>query len=209
MARLTVSDYGDEERQPAAGTREPSPADAAESFALAGVPDEFQRLWTPHRMVYIEHGQQPSEDDCPFCLAPKMDDEKALIVARGEHAYVVLNLFPYNSGHLLVCPYRHIATYDLATPEEVAEIGDLTQTAMRVVRQVSHNDGYNIGMNQGVVAGAGIAAHLHQHIVPRWSQDANFLPIIAKTKALPQLLGAVRQSIADAWPPASGTPDSK
>ena len=129
-----------------------------------------------------------------------MDDEQALIVARGTHAYVLLNLFPYNSGHLLVCPYRHIPTYDRATPEEVAEIGALTQTAMTVVRSVSRNDGFNIGMNQGVVAGAGIAGHLHQHIVPRWAQDANFLPIIAKTKALPQLLGDVRAAIAEAWP---------
>ncbi|MET0887104.1 MAG: HIT domain-containing protein, partial [Mycetocola sp.] len=122
------------------------------------------------------------------------------IVARGKHAYVLLNLFPYNSGHLLVCPYRHIPTYDQASAEEVAEIGALTQTAMTVVRSVSKNDGFNIGMNQGIVAGAGIAGHLHQHIVPRWAQDANFLPIIAKTKALPQLLGDVRAAIADAWP---------
>lgn len=170
------------------------------SWELAGVPDAFQRLWTPHRMVYIQHGQQPSEDACPFCVAPGMSDEKALIVARGEHAYVLLNLFPYNSGHLLVCPYRHVATYDEATPEEVAEIGSLTQTAMRVIKQVSRNDGYNIGMNQGRVAGAGIADHLHQHIVPRWALDSNFFPIIAKTKALPQLLGDVRKAIADAWP---------
>jgi ATP adenylyltransferase len=121
-------------------------------------------------------------------------------VHRGEHAFVLLNLFPYNSGHLLVCPYRHVAMYDDATTEEVAEIGALTQTAMRVVRSVSKNDGFNLGMNQGAVAGAGIAAHLHQHIVPRWATDANFFPIIAQTKALPQLLGDVRQSIADAWP---------
>ncbi|MET1053318.1 MAG: HIT domain-containing protein [Mycetocola sp.] len=176
-------------------------ADTVESAAhLAGVPDEFQRLWTPHRLVYIQNGQQPHIDECPFCHAPEMSDEDALIVARGEHAYVLLNLFPYNSGHLLVCPYRHISTYDLATPEEVAEIGSLTQTAMTVIREVSKNDGFNIGMNQGVVAGAGIAGHLHQHIVPRWAQDANFLPIIAKTKALPQLLGDVRTAIAEAWP---------
>ncbi|MBC9926719.1 MULTISPECIES: HIT domain-containing protein [unclassified Leucobacter] len=172
----------------------------AASAHLAGVPDEFQRLWTPHRMVYITDGQQPDRDDCPFCVAPSMSDEESLIVARGEHAFVLLNLFPYNSGHLLVCPYRHFSTYDLATAEEVAEIGALTQIAMRVVKQVSRNDGYNLGMNQGEVAGAGIAAHLHQHIVPRWKSDANFLPIIAKTKALPQLLGDVRASIAAAWP---------
>jgi len=167
---------------------------------LVGVPDEFQRLWTPHRMVYIQQGQQPGKDECPFCIAPQMSDEDALIVSRGKHAYVLLNLFPYNSGHLLVCPYRHVAMYDQATPEEVAEIASLTQTAMRVVSAVARNDGYNIGMNQGMVAGAGIAGHLHQHIVPRWAQDSNFFPIIARTKALPQLLGEVWASLASAWP---------
>ncbi|WP_085367775.1 HIT domain-containing protein [Leifsonia sp. NCR5] len=213
MARLSLDDYAD--ASGADGTPAASGADAAAASGgaggagdvriddpgyLVGVPDEFQRLWTPHRMVYIQNGQQPGADDCPFCVAPSMSDEDALIVARGTHAYALLNLFPYNSGHLLVCPYRHIATYDEATPEEVAEIGSITQTAMRVIRQVSKNDGFNIGMNQGAIAGAGIAAHLHQHIVPRWAQDANFLPIIAKTKALPQLLGDVRAAIADAWP---------
>lgn len=167
---------------------------------LAGVPDEFQRLWTPHRMAYIQAGPQPLVDECPFCAAPDMSDEQALIVHRGKTAFVLLNLFPYNSGHVLVCPYRHIGLYDEATPEEVAEIGELTQTAMRVLRAVSNCDGFNIGMNQGQVAGAGVAAHLHQHVVPRWATDANFFPIIAKTKALPQLLGDVRQAVADAWP---------
>ncbi|HEV7567381.1 MAG TPA: HIT domain-containing protein [Microbacteriaceae bacterium] len=201
MARLTIDDYAGHEGEDR--PRRPEGEQSVridDSSHLAGVPDEFQRLWTPHRMVYIQRGQQPSKDECPFCMAPSMSDEDALIVARGTHAYVLLNLFPYNSGHVLVCPYRHVATYDEATPEEVAEIGSLTQTAMRVLTAVARNDGYNIGMNQGMIAGAGIADHLHQHIVPRWSQDANFLPIIAKTKALPQLLGEVRESIARAWP---------
>lgn len=193
MARLTLNDYEGSDGDDNA---------VEDSARLAGVPDEFQRLWTPHRMVYIQQGQQPDEDDCPFCWAPGVDDEESLIVARGTHAFALLNLFPYNSGHLLVCPYRHIATYDLATEEETAEIAELTQVAMRVLRGVSRNDGFNIGMNQGMVAGAGIADHLHQHIVPRWSQDANFMPIIAKTKPLPVLLGDIRQRIADAWPTA-------
>lgn len=168
---------------------------------LVGVPDEFQRLWTPHRMVYIQQGQQrPHGDDCPFCVAPTLSDEEALIVHRGKNAFALLNLFPYNSGHLLVCPYRHVALYDDATSDEVAEIASITQTAMRVIRAVARNDGFNIGINQGEVAGAGIASHLHQHIVPRWGSDANFLPIIAKTKALPQLLGDARAAIAGAWP---------
>lgn len=151
-------------------------------------------------MVYIEAGPQPHRDECPFCVAPSLPDEKALIVARGAHAFVLLNLFPYNSGHLLVCPYRHLASYDDASPDEVAEIASLTQIAMRVLRQTSRCDGFNIGMNQGAIAGAGIAAHLHQHIVPRWAQDSNFFPIIAGTKAVPRLLGDVRAEIADAWP---------
>jgi len=179
---------------------------AAESSAgFAAVPDSFQRLWTPHRLVYIENGQQPDDDACPFCRAPELDDEQALIVARGEHAYVLLNLYPYNSGHLLVCPYRHIATYDEASPEEVAEIGELTQTAMRVLTATSGCHGFNIGMNQGRIAGAGIAAHLHQHIVPRWALDSNFFPIVAQTKAVPRLLGEVREEIARAWP--AGSPE--
>jgi ATP adenylyltransferase len=192
MARLSLDDYN--------GEPEGSDHSLSDAAHLAGVPDEFQRLWTPHRMVYIQNGQQPEEHECPFCWAPSVSDEESLIVARGVHAFVLLNLFPYNSGHLLVCPYRHIPTYDMASADEVAEIGALTQTAMGVLRLTSHNDGFNIGMNQGQVAGAGIAGHLHQHIVPRWAQDANFMPIIAKTKALPRLLGEVRTQIADAWP---------
>ncbi len=168
--------------------------------AAVGTPDGMQRLWVPHRMVYVQDHHQPDRSDCPFCAAPARSDEDALIVARGKTAYVLLNLFPYNTGHMLVCPYRHISQYDEATAEEVAEIGALTQTAMRVAREVLGCDGFNIGMNQGEIAGAGIAAHLHQHIVPRWASDANFFPIIAKTKALPQLLGDVRASIAAAWP---------
>jgi ATP adenylyltransferase len=170
-----------------------------DAATLPGVPDEFQRLWTPHRMAYIQAGPEPLRHACPFCEAPHKSDEDGLIVHRGATSYVLLNLFPYNSGHLLVCPYRHIAQYDEATAEEVAEIGALTQQGMRTLRRVSRCDGFNIGMNQGAVAGAGVDGHLHQHIVPRWAADANFFPIIAKTKALPQLLGEVRAAVAGAW----------
>lgn len=174
--------------------------DAEPSSAFAGTPDGFGRLWTPHRIAYIERGGGGPGDGCVFCTAPSLPDEEALIVHRGERVYALLNLFPYNSGHLLVVPYRHIATYDEADAAEVAEIGAITQTAMRVIRATSHADGFNLGMNQGAIAGAGIAAHLHQHVVPRWGSDANFFPIIARTKALPRLLGEVRQEIAEAWP---------
>ena len=179
------------------GTRFEDVEDAA---AFAAVPDAFQRLWTPYRIAYVQSdAQQKLEAGCPFCVAPSLSDEEALIVHRGEHAYVLLNLYPYNSGHLLVCPYRHVAGYNEATLDEVTEIASLTQSAMRVLTATSGAHGYNIGMNQGRIAGAGVAEHLHQHIVPRWGSDANFFPIIAKTKALPQLLGDVRRAVAGAW----------
>ncbi|MEE2523410.1 HIT domain-containing protein [Pseudarthrobacter sp. J75] len=173
-----------------------------DDFELAGVPDAFQRLWTPHRMAYIKGGQSQfqNKDDCPFCVGPTRSDEEALIVHRGSTCYVVLNLFPYNPGHLLVCPYRHVPDYTDLTAEETMEFAMLTQTAMRVLRKVSNPGGFNLGMNQGVVGGAGIAAHLHQHVVPRWGGDGNFFPIIAQTKAITQTLDEVRLQVAQAWP---------
>ena len=165
---------------------------------FAGDPDGLERLWTPHRMVYLDKADGRTR--CPFCVSPERTEDEALIVHRGTLAFVILNLYPYNSGHLMVCPYRHIATYDEATPEEVAEIGSLTQTAMRVLTAATGCAGFNIGMNQGEVAGAGIQEHLHQHIVPRWSNDSNFFPIIAKTKAMPVLLGEMRERLAQHWP---------
>ena len=183
-------------------------SDAREEFAQlepasehGGTPDAFQRLWTPHRMAYIQAGADANRGSgCPFCAAPEKTDTEGLIVHRGEHCYVLLNLFPYNAGHMLVCPYRHVGLYDEATVEEIDEMSRLTQTAMRVLRDTSGCQGFNIGMNQGEVAGAGVEEHLHQHVVPRWGSDANFFPIIARTKAIPQLLGDVREALAGAWP---------
>lgn len=170
------------------------------SSSFVGEPDGYERLWNPHRLAYVQDSSQPGKDDCPFCLTPNKTDEDGLIVWRGEHAYVLLNLFPYNNGHLLVCPYRHVDLYDKASKEETLEIAELTQKAMRVIRTAMNPAGFNLGMNQGVAAGAGVAAHLHQHIVPRWEHDANFFPIVAKTKSLPLLLGEVRERLANAWP---------
>ncbi|WP_461022232.1 HIT family protein [Thalassiella azotivora] len=155
-------------------------------------------------MVYLEGEDKPADTDagpqCPFCRVRQVDDETGLVVHRGQTAFVVLNLYPYNPGHLMVCPYRHVADYTDLTDDEVAEVAAHTRTAMRVVRQVSAPHGFNLGMNQGAVAGAGIAGHLHQHVVPRWGGDANFLPIIGRTKALPVLLGETRERLAAAWP---------
>ncbi|MEO7069916.1 MAG: HIT domain-containing protein [Nostocoides sp.] len=169
---------------------------------LAGVRDGFERLWTPHRLVYVT-GERPSQEaghGCPFCAAPARTDEEGLVVHRGEHCYVVVNLFPYNPGHVLICPYRHVSLYVDLTDEETAEFTALTKAAMGAIDTESAPMGYNIGMNQGEVAGAGVAAHLHQHVVPRWGGDANFLPIVAQTKALPMLLEDVRARLAKAWP---------
>ena len=173
-----------------------------------GEPDGFERLWTPHRMAYIGGQDKPAGEGagagCPFCRVPGLRDEEGLVVARGVAAYVVLNLYPYNPGHLMVVPLRHVAGYPDLTVEETAEVATLTQTAMRVLAEVSAPHGFNLGMNQGTVAGAGIAAHLHQHVVPRWGGDANFLPIVARTKALPELLGDTRARLAAAWPAPAG-----
>jgi ATP adenylyltransferase len=169
----------------------------------AGVPDALQRLWTPHRMAYIQGENKPADDlpaGCPFCAIVHLPDEQALILARGQLVYAVLNLYPYNAGHLMVVPYRHVADYTDLNAAETVELGEFTQTAMRVVRSVSAPHGFNIGMNQGAVAGAGIAAHLHQHVVPRWGGDANFMPVIGQTRTIPQLLGETWGLLSKAWP---------
>jgi ATP adenylyltransferase len=174
-----------------------------DAASLPGDPDGFERLWTPHRMVYIGGEGKPTDDTagtCPFCRAPERSDAESLVVHRGKLGYVVLNLYPYNPGHVLVCPYRHVSSYVDLTAEETVEVAELTQAAVRVLTAVSAPHGFNLGLNQGEVAGAGIAAHLHQHVVPRWGGDSNFLPVVGRTKALPQLLDDTRQRLAEAWP---------
>ena len=170
----------------------------------AGVPDAFGRLWTPHRLAYIQGAGKPTgpgaDEGCPFCVAPALTDEEALIVGRGELVYAILNLYPYNSGHMLICPYRHLADYTELTGAETAEFADYTTRAIRALRAASGPHGFNIGMNLGTVAGAGIAAHLHQHVVPRWGGDTNFMPVVGRTRVLPQLLADTRKLLADAWP---------
>ncbi|MGI8646495.1 MAG: HIT family protein [Nocardioides sp.] len=168
----------------------------------AGESDGLDRLWTPHRMAYIRGENKPTDTSsgaCPFCRVPGLDDEEGLVVRRGELAYVVLNLYPYAPGHLMVCPYRHLADYTETTSAEAEEIAALTKRAMATIRGVSAPDGFNLGMNQGVVTGAGISAHLHQHVVPRWAGDQNFMPIIGRTKTLPELLTQTRALLAGAW----------
>jgi ATP adenylyltransferase len=178
-----------------------------------GIPDHLQRLWTPHRMAYVTGGSGedrtaaaqgstgPGGDvaGCPFCRIPTLSDDDGLIVARGQWVYAVLNLFPYNPGHLMVVPLRHMPDYTDLNADELTEFSDFTRHALRTVRTVSAPHGFNLGINAGSAAGAGIAEHLHQHVVPRWGGDSNFMPVVGQTKVLPQLLADTRRLLADAW----------
>ena len=137
-----------------------------------GMPDAWSRLWAPHRLDYLRGENRPLDSNnlsCPFCDIPAMGDEEGLIVHRGIKAYVVMNLYPYNPGHLLICAYRHVADLTDLSDDERHEIFALTAHTMKTIRTVSKPEGFNLGMNQGAISGAGVAAHIHQHIVPRWS----------------------------------------
>ena len=160
-------------------------------------PDGLQRLWTPYRMAYVKG--EASDQGCPFCRigAPDTDDE--LLVALGEHVYAVLIRFPYNPGHLMVIPYRHEADVVALTDEESNELMSMTRHAVKVIRSVSAPDAFNVGLNLGSVAGGSLSGHLHQHVVPRWEGDANFMTVTAGVKTLPQLLAQTRDLLADAW----------
>ena len=175
-----------------------------------GVPDKLERLWAPYRMSYITEEAAPVEETetsantCtssrdPFLNLPKCSDEEGLIVARGELCFVCLNLYPYNPGHSMVIPYRQVADYEELTTAETMELALMTQRLIRVIRAVSHPDAFNIGFNLGNGAGGSVSEHLHQHVVPRWVGDANFITLFADTKVLPQTLQQTRRLLAEEW----------
>ena len=157
-----------------------------------GTPDRFRRLWTPHRLAYIVSATSEAEQGCPFCRIPTLPDDDGLVVARGATVYAVLNLHPYNPGHLMVVPYRHVAGLEDLDDAESAELMTVTRTALRALRTVSAPHAFNVGLNLGAVAGGSLADHLHQHVVPRWGGDANFIAVIGQTKVIPQLLSETR-----------------
>lgn len=170
-----------------------------------GRPDRLQRLWTPHRMSYIV-GDPSSRSDAkssnssqPFTDIPTLSDEDGLVIARGELVYAVLNLYPYNPGHMMVVPYRRVSELESLTVDESAELMSFTQKAIRVIKSVSKPDGFNVGLNLGQSAGGSLAEHLHMHIVPRWSGDANFITVIGDVKVIPQLLRDTRSLLAREW----------
>ena len=149
----------------------------------------MERLWTPWRMAYIKENHR--REGCFLCDLPALDpanDKESLIVARGELAFVILNKYPYNSGHVLVAPYRHIPTYQDIAIEEHAEMALLTGRVMQGLDKVYAPQGYNLGLNQGTIAGAGIPDHVHSHIVPRWGGDTNYMTTVGETKVLPESL---------------------
>lgn len=167
----------------------------------AGTPDGFRRLWAPHRMAYIagESGTGEVDGRCPLCRIPEQDDADTLVLARGTLVYAVLNLHPYNPGHLMVVPYRHVPGLDDLTVDEGTELTVMTQQALRVLREVSAPHGFNVGINLGHISGGSLADHLHQHVVPRWGGDANFITVVGQTKVIPQLLGETRARLAEVW----------
>jgi ATP adenylyltransferase len=159
----------------------------------------MDRLWAPWRMQYVTGSDKTKAGDsatprtgCLFCDKPGEDqDAENFIVERGNTCYVILNAYPYNNGHLMVVPYRHVDHPGLLTPEEQGELMGTAARMTGLLSEISHPDGYNMGMNIGSAGGAGIAAHLHLHVVPRWNGDTNFMPVIADTKVMPQTLPQV------------------
>jgi ATP adenylyltransferase len=191
-------DAGDDTDFPAAGEY------VLEHRDGVATPDRFRRLWTPHRLAYITSASTSAADEgCPFCRIPQLSDDDGLVVARDEAVYAVLNLHPYNPGHLMVVPYRHVAGLEDLDAAETAGLMRVTRTALRALRAVSAPHAFNVGLNLGAVAGGSLADHLHQHVVPRWGGDANFIAVIGQTKVIPQLLSETRALLAAAWPEAA------
>lgn len=148
----------------------------------------MEHLWSPWRLQYVTGGT--AQPTCVFCAADEDEGQAALVVHRGRGAYVILNLFPYNNGHLMVVPARHIASLVDATAEELVELITLTQAAERVLRDAYAPHGLNVGLNLGKAAGAGLADHLHIHLVPRWTGDTNFMTTVGESRVLPESLDA-------------------
>jgi ATP adenylyltransferase len=145
-----------------------------------------QRLWAPWRLDYIKG---PKPDECIFCAKPaEGDDEAAYIVHRAERCFVMLNKFPYNNGHLMVSPYEHVPSLDGLDDDTLLELMQITRRSILALGDVYGPEGFNVGINIGAIAGAGVAGHVHQHVVPRWGADTNYMPVIASTRVLPQSL---------------------
>ena len=164
----------------------------------------MKHVFAPWRMEYILSGNKEDKDEggtgCIFCDFPKLDkDEEKLILHRGKYCFVIFNAFPYNPGHLMVVPYRHTADFQSLTPEETGELFELTQKCHKAITELMHPDGFNIGMNIGKVAGAGIDQHLHMHIVPRWNGDTNFMPVLGDVRVVSEGLASTYKRLKEIW----------
>jgi ATP adenylyltransferase len=157
-----------------------------------------KQLWAPWRLEYIEQGDE--QDGCIFCRAAEADDEAGVVVRRGREAFVLLNKFPYASGHLMVAPYRHVGDFVELTDVEALEVHRLAGQGIGALAQVYEPQGFNLGWNLGRVAGAGVTDHVHLHVVPRWLGDTNSMPVLADVKVLPEHLAESRRKLAEAWP---------
>ena len=148
-----------------------------------------QRIWAPWRLAYVKDAAKDSDEGCIFCVKPVADDDEAnLIVHRGERCFVILNLFPYTNGHLMIAPYEHLGSIADLEPDTVAEMMALTQRGIRALEEKYSPHGFNVGFNQGRVAGAGVEHHIHMHVVPRWGGDTSFMPVLGDTRVMPQSL---------------------
>jgi ATP adenylyltransferase len=152
------------------------------------VPEE--RLWAPWRLEYIKG---PKDDECIFCV------RRDWVVAEGEHCFVMLNAYPYTNGHVMVSPYEHVDSIELLGPDALTELMTLTQRSMAAIRSAYGPDGFNLGVNQGKVAGAGVEDHVHLHVVPRWGGDTNFMPVTAGVRVLPQSLADSYEALRSAF----------
>ncbi len=145
----------------------------------------FENIWAPWRMDYIRMPEEEKPKGCIFCNKPKDNKDKDdLILYRGKHVFVIMNRYPYNNGHLMVVPYRHLDDYNALNDEELLEMSQVTQMCINILKSKMRPQGFNVGFNIGVSAGAGIAEHIHQHIVPRWTGDTNFMPVLCHTKVM-------------------------
>lgn len=162
----------------------------------------MDRMWSPWRSEYMEEAVQrtPSDDAASIFTQKVQDgnDTDNLIVWRGEHVFVIMNLYPYNNGHLLIVPYREVESYDALTPEEQAALAHTIDRCIRWLRETLNPEGFNVGMNLGMAAGAGIPEHLHAHVVPRWSGDTNFMATTSTTRVIPEALETTYQKLRDA-----------
>ena len=161
----------------------------------------MERLWAPWRLEYVQSADK--EDGCIFCRAAEGDDEEHLVVRRGERAFVVLNKFPYSSGHLLVAPYRHAVEFAELDDDEALEVHRLGAQGLAALQTIYGPEGFNLGWNLGRIAGAGIVDHGHMHVVPRWGGDTNFMPVLGDVKEIPEHLAASRDRLAAAWASAA------